>query len=40
MFTFASWIKYYDQDLEKMQEMKTKLHYQFLETKILETWYE
>jgi hypothetical protein len=29
--------KIYDQDLEKMQELKIELHYQFFETKILAT---
>jgi hypothetical protein len=34
MLRFASWTKTYDQDLEKMQEMKIELHYQFFITKI------
>ncbi len=34
MFRLVSKTKNYHQGLEKMQEMKTKLHYQFLKTNI------
>jgi hypothetical protein len=30
----ASWTKIYDQDLEKMKKMKTKIHYEFFKIKI------